>query len=250
MKKGWKAMLCLLLLLFCGGCGRGTQQAEGLADGKYWIDVSSSSSMFRVVSAALTVENGEMTADMTLGGKGYGYLFLGTAEEAEKASETEYLPFHEGEDGAYTYTIPVAALDTELDCAAWSIRKEAWYDRVLVFQKDTLRPWVADGTFMAEVTMEGGTGKAQITSPTQMTVKNGQMTARIEWSSPYYDYMIVDFVKYEPIQTEGNAVFEIPVHALDEEMTVIADTVAMSTPHEITYTVTFHRLEAEGKESE
>ena len=26
----------------------------------------------------------------------------------------------------------------EIDCAAWSIRKEKWYDRVLIFQSDTL----------------------------------------------------------------------------------------------------------------
>ena len=39
--------------------------------------------------------------------------------------------------------------------------------------------------------------------------------------------------------TEGNSTFEIPVSALDTALDVTADTVAMSTPHEIEYTLTF-----------
>jgi hypothetical protein len=51
--------------------------------------------------------------------------------------------------------------------------------------------------------------------------------------------MLVDGEKYLPISTENGSVFEIPVAALDEPITVIGDTVAMSTPHEIEYTLTF-----------
>lgn len=51
--------------------------------------------------------------------------------------------------------------------------------------------------------------------------------------------MIVDGEKYLPINSDGNSVFEIPVSAFDEPMTVIGDTVAMSKPHEIEYTLTF-----------
>ena len=65
------------------------------------------------------------------------------------------------------------------------------------------------------------------------------MTATIVWSSPNYDYMIVDSEKYLPTNTEGNSTFEIPVAALDTALDVTADTVAMSTPHEIEYTLTF-----------
>ena len=61
----------------------------------------------------------------------------------------------------------------------------------------------------------------------------------MEWSSPNYDYMIVDDEKYFPVNTDGNSVFEIPVAALDTPLTVIGDTVAMSKPHEIEYTLTF-----------
>ena len=52
--------------------------------------------------------------------------------------------------------------------------------------------------------------------------------------------MIVDGEKYLPVNTEGNSVFEVPVTALDEPVTVIGDTVAMSQPHEIEYILTFH----------
>ena len=72
------------------------------------------------------------------------------------------------------------------------------------------------------------------------------MTARIEWSSPNYDYMLVDGEKYLPVNTEGNSVFEIPVAVLDEEIPVAADTTAMSKPHEVEYTLMFHSA-AEGE---
>ena len=76
-------------------------------------------------------------------------------------------------------------------------------------------------------------------SPAALTVADGKMTATIVWSSPNYDYMIVDGEKYLPTNTEGNSTFEIPVAALGAPLTVTADTVAMSKPHEIEYTLTF-----------
>ena len=87
--------------------------------------------------------------------------------------------------------------------------------------------------------MEGGSGKASVTSPTGFTVKDGKVTASVEWSSPYYDYMLIGDEKYEPVNKDGNSVFEIPVDGFDYPMEVVADTVAMSTPHEIEYTLTF-----------
>ncbi len=96
-----------------------------------------------------------------------------------------------------------------------------------------------NGEYTVEVSMEGGTGKASITSPTNLTLEDGTVTAEIEWSSPYYDYMVIDGETYLPVNEEGNSVFEIPVSAFDEEMTVVADTTAMSVPHEITYTLVF-----------
>lgn len=87
--------------------------------------------------------------------------------------------------------------------------------------------------------MEGGSGRASIDSPTNIHIENGNVTATIKWSSPFYDYMIVDGNKYELVNKEGNSMFEIPVDAFDTDITVIADTVAMSVPHEIEYTFNF-----------
>ena len=57
--------------------------------------------------------------------------------------------------------------------------------------------------------------------------------------------MLVDGEKYLPVNTEGNSVFEIPFSDLSSPVNVIADTVAMSKPHEIEYTLTFDMSEVE-----
>lgn len=97
---------------------------------------------------------------------------------------------------------------------------------------------LSDGSYTAEGSLEGGSGRASITSPVSLTIKEGKITASIEFSSPYYDYMIVDGEKYEPVNTDGNSTFEIPVAGFDTAIPVTADTVAMSEPHEIEYTIT------------
>ena len=112
-----------------------------------------------------------------------------------------------------------------------------------------------DGTYTAEGTLEGGSGRATISSPVELTVKDGQMTARIEFSSPYYDYMVVDGEKYEPENTEGNSQFTIPMAGFDAGVPVTADTVAMSEPHEIDYEIvldstTLKSWDGQTKESE
>ena len=96
-----------------------------------------------------------------------------------------------------------------------------------------------DGDYTAEVTLEGGSGRATVDSPAAITIKEGAATATVVWSSPNYDYMLVNGEKYEPVNTEGNSTFEIPVDGFDYPMEVVADTVAMSEPHEIEYTLQF-----------
>ena len=96
-----------------------------------------------------------------------------------------------------------------------------------------------DGAYTIEVALTGGSGRADVDSPAHLTVNQGQMQAQIVWSSPYYDYMEVDGRGYAPINEEGNSVFSIAVPALDEEIAVSAETVAMSVPHTIEYTLRF-----------
>ena len=113
MKKLTSAALILALLLTVG-CGKSSESSESAAtattaentvavagenetvpdelvipddmtpvtgsqikDGTYDIKVDSSSSMFKITSCSLTVENGEMTAVMTMSGQGYLYVFMG-----------------------------------------------------------------------------------------------------------------------------------------------------------------------------
>lgn len=108
--------------------------ADRIVDGVYEITVDSSSSMFRVVHCELTASDGIMTAAMTMSGDGYGMVYMGTGEEALADSEDTYIPFALDESGAKVFTVPVEALNMEVNCAAWSIRKEKWYDRTLVFE--------------------------------------------------------------------------------------------------------------------
>ena len=96
-----------------------------------------------------------------------------------------------------------------------------------------------DGTYTVAATLTGGTGKAKIASPLQLTVQDGKITATLVWSSANYDYMKVDGVRYDAVIEDGHSVFTVPVASLEEPLPVVADTVAMSTPHEIEYTITF-----------
>lgn len=106
---------------------------------------------------------------------------------------------------------------------------------------EPMKVGLEDGEYSIEVAISGGSGKAGVSSPTLLIVKDGYTYARLVWSSPNYDYMIVGTRKYLNLSEEGvNSSFEIPVTAMDEEMAVIADTTAMGTPHEIEYTLTFY----------
>ena len=227
--------------------------AGSLEDGEYPVTVECSSSMFRIESAVLTVRDGAMSAVLTMSGKSYLYVCPGTAKEAASADESAFVPFVENADGAHTFTIPVEALDAPVSCAAYSRNKELWYDRSLLFRADSLPVsafrdgffttavslGLADGRYTVAVTLAGGSGKARVQSPTVLNVRDGKCTAVIGWSSKNYDYMKVEGEKLLPVPNEDNAAFEIPVLFFDRPMAVIADSVAMSEPHEIAYTLRF-----------
>lgn len=226
--------------------------ADSLNDGTYSINVDSSSSMFKITECELTVADGEMTAVLTMGGTGYKYLYMGTEEEAAAADESTYIPCDESGE-AHKFTVPVEALDKEIDCAAFSRKKEEWYGRILVFRADSLPDeafaegtfataesiGIEDGEYNIAVTLEGGSGRATVQSPAKLTVKDGKAQAEIVWSSNKYDYMIVDGEKLLPDSVEEHSVFTIPVEKFDAKMSVSADTTAMSTPYEIEYTLYF-----------
>ena len=226
---------------------------EQLRDGTYPVTVDSSSSMFNIVSCELTVSQGQMTAAMTMNGTGYLYVYMGTGEEAAAAAQEDYIPYTENPDGSHCFTVPVEALDSGIPCAAFSRKKEQWYDRTLLFRADSL-PLDAfgdgvmttpeslnleDGEYQVNVELGGGSGKASVESPAALHVENGQVTATIAFSSSNYDYMLVDDVRYDAEIVEEHSTFTIPVTCFDWKMPVVADTIAMSVPHEVSYTLLF-----------
>ena len=266
------ASLALSLLAGCGASSMASSAASGAAssetassvassavetaalpDGMYTADFDTDSSMFHANEACngkgtLTVENGQMTFHVSLASTHIVNLYLGKASDAADHEAdwlqptTDTVTYSDGtSEEVYGFDIPVTAVDMDFDLAILGT-KGKWYDHVVsvrnaVEQAGTAAP--ADGTYTCEVTLEGGSGRATVESPAALTVADGKMTATIVWSSPNYDYMIVDGEKYLPTNTEGNSTFEIPVAALDTALDVTADTVAMSTPHEIEYTLTF-----------
>ena len=98
---------------------------------------------------------------------------------------------------------------------------------------------VADGTYQVNVMLSGGSGRAKIASPTELTVKGGRATAKIVWSSDKYDYMEVEGIRFTPEIQNGHSVFMVPVTELDKPLAMVGDTTAMSTPHAIDYQLTF-----------
>ena len=196
----------------------------------------------------LTVENGKMTFHVSLASKKIVNLYPGAAADADAHKADWLIPIVDTvtcSDGTseevYGYDIPVAAVDEDFALALLGT-KGTWYDHTVSVRNAEPKAAAevpADGEYSVSVTLEGGSGRATVDSPAALTVADGKMTATIVWSSPNYDYMIVDGEKYLPTNTEGNSTFEIPVAALDTALSVTADTVAMSTPHEIEYTLTF-----------
>lgn len=227
--------------------------ADALKDGVYEVRVDSSSGMFRITECELTVQDGAMSAVMTMSGTGYLKLYMGTGAEAEQASEADFIPFVENADGEHTFRVPVEALDKEINCSAFSRKKETWYDRVLVFCSGSLPAEafadgeaatakslkLEDGSYTVAVRLEGGSGRAAVETPAALRIEDGKAFAVITWGSSNYDYMKVDGEKLDLINTGGNSSFEIPVRVFDRKMPVIADTIAMSEPHEVEYTLVF-----------
>ena len=303
-----------------------------IEDGEYVVGTECSSSFFRIEEARLTVKDGKMTALLRMYSSSYLLVYPGTAEEAAAADYEDYIPSVEIDDYD-TFTVPVEALDTELELAAFSKRKKAWYPRKILFHasdipSDRLRfsypdydrisealasfdaendaedrvrdsqtgsqaaagtdsqtdsrtgsqaatgtgsktapktdsrtasdtdaktgePQAVqidmpDGDYSIEVTLMGGSGRASLTTPTWMYVQGGKGYARLLWSSPHYDYMILDGrTYYNETEDGGNSSFTIPITAMDLPVDIIADTTAMGDPVEIAYTLTFMRIRSE-----
>lgn len=276
------ALLALAAIAFAlAGCGEEKSEAP-VPDGIYTVDVTTDSNMFHINEAnqgkgLLTVKDGQMTVHISLASKKIVNLFAGFAENAQKDGAalieptTDKVTYEDGyETEVYGFDIPVPALDAEIPVAIIGTHGN-WYDHTItvsnpvkgnsvpgtaegsaaanaekedsVKTSDVSLDELKDGEYKVQLTMEGGTGRASVESPAKMTVKEGKATLTVVWSSSNYDYMLVNGEKYEPVNTEGNSTFEIPVKALGEPFDVTADTTAMSKPHEIDYKFTCKVIE-------
>ena len=217
------------------GCGQQQTDAPGndepdqpaLADGVYTADFNTDSSMFHTNETCdgkgvLTVKDGQMTIHVSLASTSIVNLFPGLKEDAQKDGAVLLQPtkdtvtYPDGlSEEVNGFDIPVPALDTEFDVALIG-KKGVWYDHKVSVSNPVLKE--DDSDDVAAIALADGT---------------------YVWSSEKYDYMLVDGQRYDVLTTEGGSTFEIPVRALDTPLTVIGDTTAMSTPHEIEYTLTF-----------
>lgn len=227
--------------------------ARILPDGCYTVDFETDSGMFRASEAcngkgSLTVENGTQTLHVSLQSKKIVNLYVGTAEDAQQSGAVWLEPtvdtvtYSDGlSEEVFGFDIPVVSVGQAFDLAIIGT-KGVWYDHRVSVQN----PVPQAGSYTCEVVLTGGSGRASVASPAELTSDGETLTATIQWSSPHYSYMIVDGVQYDPIQQEGNSTFQIPV-ALDADMAVSALTTAMSEPHLVEYTLYFDSTTLAGK---
>ena len=131
-----------------------TRPAGVPADGVYTTTTSTGAEMFRVVETILTVKNGKMSAEITLSGTGYDYLYMGTAAEAAgnqsqwigfKNEEKSYIENGEEKTGR-SYIIPISTLDTPIAMASHSVKRDRWYDRSITVSSKDLKKLSSDET--------------------------------------------------------------------------------------------------------
>lgn len=101
-----------------------------------------------------------------------------------------------------------------------------------------------DGVYAPDsFSWSGGTGKVSITC-SKVTVTGGQAYATITFSSPHYQYVKANGNVYYPSAKTGSSTsFVIPVE-LNKNNSVVGMTTAMSTAHEIKYTIFVYIAEA------
>ncbi|MBO4359785.1 MAG: hypothetical protein J5822_02790, partial [Eubacteriaceae bacterium] len=257
-------------------------------DGSYSVTVESSSTMFNVTDARLSIVNGEMVAKITLSGTGYDLLYAGTGEQAAQ-DEAGAISYTENADGKYEFIIPVSELDKPINIAAHSVKSDKWFDRQLTFKSDSLAPgdWDGPGEGTEEPTepntdpdsesqheadSSGSTSgvDSSTTLPDgvytpdkfsfsggtgkvnitcpKITVIDGQAYATIVFDSGSYNYVKANGNIYYGDQTATTSTFVIPVE-LNTNNRILGNTTKMSQAHEIEYYIFPYLAAAEGQQT-
>ena len=296
-----------------------------IADGTYQVNAEAGGKMFRVTDCVMTVKNGQMTAAVTLSGRGYNRIYLGDVNNASDDEKNWILPDSLLAE-QYTFQIPVEKLDEVMTIAVHTTKSNKWDTRTLTFHSEgmtkiadsnngnasngnngsngSLTPGgnnnnpgngsngnnqgnaennngnsgttgnnttnngkpdqeskyesdlnkstarvnsttgLKDGVYTPDsFSWSGGTGKVSITC-SKVTVTGGQAYATITFSSPHYQYVKANGNVYYPSAKTGSSTsFVIPVE-LNKNNSVVGMTTAMSTAHEIKYTIFVYIAEA------
>ena len=296
-----------------------------IADGTYQVNAEAGGKMFRVTDCVMTVKNGQMTAAVTLSGRGYNRIYLGDVNNASDDEKNWILPDSLLAE-QYTFRIPVEKLDEVMTIAVHTTKSNKWDTRTLTFHSEgmtkiadsnngnasngnngsngSLKPGgnnnnpgngsngnnqgnaennngnsgttgnnttnngkpdqeskyesdlnkstarvnsttgLKDGVYTPDsFSWSGGTGKVSITC-SKVTVTGGQAYATITFSSPHYQYVKANGNVYYPSAKTGSSTsFVIPVE-LNKNNSVVGMTTAMSTAHEIKYTIFVYIAEA------
>ena len=210
--------------------------------------VTTNAPMFKVVGATLySDKDGKMVGTITLSGKSYDKLFLGTKTEAEAAGDDGMITYHDN-NGLYEYACPfaVSALDKVITISSHSTGSDKWFERQITFNSSKLlaaatdavdnSTALPDGTYTPEnFTATGGTGKVTITCP-QVIVENGKAFADVTFSSKKYVYVKANNQLFNGTVNTSGVTYRIPVD-LNEDVKILALTTGMSMAHEIAYTL-------------
>lgn len=101
-----------------------------------------------------------------------------------------------------------------------------------------------DGVYTPDsFSWSGGTGKVSITC-SKVTVTGGQAYATITFSSPHYQYVKANGNVYYPSAKTGSSTSFVILVELNKNNSVVGMTTAMSTAHEIKYTIFVYIAEA------
>ena len=237
-----------------------------LPDGTYTVDFTTDSSMFHVNEtregkSVMTVDSGRATLHLVMPSKNVVNLFLGKAEDARRPGAALLFPSDERvvySDGVaetvYAYELPVPVIDAKFDVALVG-RKGNWYDHrakvsnPVPVENPASSVKLTPGEYEIPVALEGGSGRGGVESPAKVVVGDDGFLVALKWSSPNYDYMIVDGARYEASVVDGRSVFEFAVPDLSKPIPVVADSVAMSRPHEIEYKLSFDLSAAQLQDS-
>ena len=293
-----------------------------IADGNYQVNAEAGGKMIRVTNCVMTVKNGQMTAAVTLSGRGYNRIYLGDVKDAPNDESNWIFPDSLLAE-QYTFQIPVEKLDEVMTIAVHTTKSNKWDTRTLTFHSEgmtkiadsnngnasngnnesngSLTPGgnnnnpgntsngnnsgstgsnngntgnnttnngkpdkeskyesdlnkstarvnsatgLKDGVYTPDsFSWSGGTGKVSI-SCSKVTVTGGQAYATITFSSTHYQYVKANGNVYYPSSKTGSSTsFVIPVE-LNKNNTIVGMTTAMSTAHEIKYTIFVYIAEA------